>query len=238
MRQVIQFAIDDVTPGPLEVLENQGMAGRENLPVRIRTLLDSALELFKELAEPRGLFEDWPVSDFKTVYNGNGLNSPDGPVPAIVAKADALALFAATMGNALIAKSGELFAKGGPALGFMLDAVTSSGAERLGRLMAQRFLELLPEELRRSKTLKAQYYSPGHCGWHISGQAKLFEMLRPEEIGVALNAKWIMQPVKSISGFLVVGEMQIHRFRPNFPFCKDCREHKCVRRLTLLENIN
>ena len=238
MRKAIQFDVHEVTPSAAEVLESQGMAGRAILPVRIITLVDSALDLFRQLAEPRGLMEDWPIPDFEAVYNGNGLNSPEGPIPNIVTRADGLALFAATLGNALIAKSNELFAAGGPALGFMLDAVTSSGAERLGKLMGQRFLELLPVELRRSKKLKAQYYSPGHCGWHISGQAKLFEALRPEEIGVSLKANHVMLPVKSISGILVVGEMQIHRFRPNFPFCKDCKERKCIKRLAVLENTN
>jgi hypothetical protein len=238
MRKVIRFDIQEVAPIPLEVLENQGMAGRANLPVRIKTLLDSALELFGQLAEPRGLLEEWPVAEFESVYNGNGLNSPNGPIQKIVSQADGLALFAATLGSALIKKSSELFAQGGPALGFMLDAVNSSGAEKLGRLMAQRFLELLPPELRRSKELKAQYYCPGHCGWHISGQAKLFELLHPAEIGVSLNASRVMQPVKSISGFLVAAEMHVHRFKPSFPFCKDCKEHKCVQRLAVLEKIN
>jgi hypothetical protein len=238
MRRVFQFDIQTVAPSPLEVLENQGMAGRANLPVRLKTLLDSALELFGRLAEPRGLFEEWPVTDFEAVYNGSGLNFSDGPVPKIVSQADGLALFAATLGSALIEKTSELFAKGGPALGFMLDAVNSSGAEKLGRVMAQRFLELLPAELRQSKDLRAQYYCPGHCGWHISGQAKLFELLHPAEIGVSLNASWVMQPVKSISGFLVAAKMRVHRFRPNFPFCEGCKEHKCVQRLAVLENIN
>lgn len=238
MRKIIEIEVHEVTPSRAEVLESQGMAGRENLPARIGALLDSALELFGQLAEPRGLLQDWPIAEFPSIYNGNGLNSPEGPVPLIVPKADGLALFAATLGGALIAKSSELFAQGGPALGFMLDAVNSSGAERLGMLMGQRFLELLPEELRRSRNLKAQYYCPGHCGWHISGQAKLFEILRPEEIGITLNARWVMQPTKSISGILAVGDMEIHRFRPNFPFCKDCKEHKCIKRLAILENIN
>jgi hypothetical protein len=238
MRKVIQFDVQEIAPSPLEVLESQGMTGRANLPVRITALLDTALELFGQFAKPQGVFEEWPVTDFRTVYNGNGLNSPDGPIPKIVQEAAGLALFAATLGSALIEKSSELFAKGGPALGFMLDAVNSSGSEKLGRLMAQRFLELLPADLRRSKELKAQYYCPGHCGWHISGQARLFELLRPEEIGVSLNANWVMRPVKSISGFLVAAELRVHRFRPDFPFCKDCKEHKCVQRLAILENTN
>jgi hypothetical protein len=235
MRRFIQLNVDDVVPTVAEVLENQGMAGRARIPERISALLDSALELFRQLAEPQGVLEDLRKSDFAAVYNGDGLNSPQGPVLGIVSQADSLALFAATLGNALIVKSSELFAQGGPALGFMLDAVNSSGAERLGKLMGHQFVEPWPEE-RSTKDYRVQYYSPGHCGWHISGQTKLFQVLHPEEIGITLNASWAMRPIKSISGILVAGDLKIHRFRPDFSFCKECKAHTCVQRLKVLES--
>jgi hypothetical protein len=236
MRRVVRLHVDEIIPTAQEVLENQGMAGRPNLPARITALLDSALDLFKRLAEPKGIMEDFAIPDFPAIYDGNGLNSSEGPVPMIVPGAEALALFAATMGDTLMAKSSELFTTGGPALGYMLDAVNTSGAEHLGQQMARRFMELLPEEKRRSKDLKAQYYCPGHCGWHISGQDKLFQTLHPEEIGITLKQSWAMHPLKSISGILVVGGIEIHRFLPNFSFCKQCKEHKCVQRLKILES--
>jgi hypothetical protein len=238
MRKIVELDIADLTPTPGEVLASQGMAGRANLPERIKSLLDSALELFGQLAEPKGLLQELPLSEFESIYHGNGLNSLEGPVPMIVPRADGLALFAATMGSSLISKSSELFAKGGPALGFMLDAVNSSAAERLGRQMGLRFVATLPDETRKAKELKVQYYCPGHCGWHISGQTKLFQVLHPEEIGITLNERWVMQPVKSISGILVAGDMDIHRFKPAFSFCSQCKEHKCVKRLLLLESDN
>lgn len=238
MRKIIELDIADLTPTPGEVLASQGMAGRANIPDKIRTLLDSALELFRQLAEPKGLMQELPFSEFPSIYDGNGLNSPEGPVPVIVPRADGLALFAATLGSALISKSSDLFAQGGPALGFMLDAVNSSAAERLGRQMGLRFVETLPEETRKARELKVQYYCPGHCGWHMSGQTKLFQILHPEEIGITLNERWVMQPVKSISGILVAGGMDIHRFKPAFSFCNQCKEHKCVKRLLLLESEN
>jgi hypothetical protein len=238
MRKMFHLGVEEITPTALEVLEYQGMASRSNLPARIMALLDSALDLFKQLASPWGLFEDLEISDFDAIYNGTGLNAPDGPVPGIVLRADAIALFAATMGDALAAKSKELFKEGGPALGYMLDAVNSVGAERLGRLMCRRFLEHLPKELPATKKLKAQYYCPGHCGWHMSGQEKLFHALHPEEIGITVNASWAMHPMKSISGILVAGDVSIHRFPPSFSFCPQCKEKKCVQRLRLLENSN
>jgi len=238
MRRLIDLTVDEIMPSAAEVLENQGMAGRQNIPSRIISLLDSALELFRELARPRGLMQDLPIPDFEPIYDGNGLNTPECPVPPIVAQADALALFAATMGAALAAKSSDLFAKGGPALGFMLDAVNSSGAEHLGQKMCQKVLHLQPEGARHARQLKVQYYCPGHCGWHLSGQEKVFAALHPEEIGISLTPSWAMHPLKSISGVLVAGGIEIHRFRPNFPFCKNCKEHKCVVRLKFLENTN
>jgi hypothetical protein len=235
MRRVIQLSVDEITPAAQEVLENQGMGGRLNMPARIISLLDSALDLFKKLAEPRGIMEDLAISDFPAIYDANGLNSPEGPVTIITPRADALAIFAATMGDALMSKSSELFATGGPALGFMLDAVNTSGAEHLGNQMALRFLEFLPEEMRASRELKAQYYCPGHCGWHMSGQEKLFQALHPEEIGITLKPSWAMHPLKSISGILVVADIQAHRFNPIFSFCKQCKEQKCAQRLKMLE---
>ena len=235
MKQVVQLSVDEVTPTAQEVLESQNMGGRRNVPPRIMALLDSALGLFRQLAAPKGILEEIAIADFPPIYEGNGMNSPEGPVPIIVPKADALALFAATMGDALINKSSELFTTGGPALGFMLDAVNSAGAERLGAQMGQKFLQLLPEEKRSSRDLRVQYYCPGHCGWHISGQEKLFQILHPEEIGVSLKPSWVMHPLKSISGILAVGDIAIHRFQPNFFFCKQCKEHKCVQRLKILE---
>ena len=236
MRKVFKINIDDVIPTTNEVLELQGMAGRKNLPARITQLLDSALDIFRQLAEPLGILEDFPIKDFSGLYDGSGMNSPEGPVPIIVPQAAAMALFAATMGDSLATKSKELFAHGGAALGYMMDAVNSSGAERLGRHMCHLFLEHLPEELHRSKELKSQYYCPGHCGWHISGQVRLFQTLQPEEIGITLRPSFVMVPFKSISGVLVAADMAIHRFQPSFSFCPQCKEHKCVQRLRLLEN--
>jgi len=237
IRKVIKLTGTDVVPTPQEVLEAQGMTGRK-LPERIITLLDSALELFKELASPIGIIQEWPIADFDAVFDGNGLNDPDGPVRNIVPKADAIALFIATLGNELLIKCSELFKQGGAPLGYMLDAVNSSAGEHLGKKMGQHFIELLPETVRKSKILVSQYYCPGHCGWHISGQENLFEAVRPEEIGIDLKTNHAMYPLKSISGVLVAGDMDAHRFKPKFSFCKDCKENKCVERLAVLEREN
>ena len=49
MRNIIELDIAHLTPTLAKCL-NQGMAGRANIPERITSLLDSALELFGQLA--------------------------------------------------------------------------------------------------------------------------------------------------------------------------------------------
>ncbi|MDR1728908.1 MAG: hypothetical protein LBT74_13465 [Acidobacteriota bacterium] len=243
MRKAYELCIDDIAPTAEEVLAQQKMSGRAPAP-KILQLLDRALDMFHGLAKPLGVMQDLPDGEFPALYRGRGMNAPDGPVPSIVAQADSLAAMAATMGDALAAKSSELFASGGAALGYMMDAVNSCGAEKLGRRMCALYLaelqapdgrRALPPEKPARGGVKAQYYCPGHCGWHISGQEALFAALRPEDIGMSLNARWIMFPFKSISGVVVAASIEAHRFQPGFSFCFACRERKCVERLKRLE---
>ena len=234
MRKIYEIDKHDIVPTPVEVLTWQKIPER-SVPPRIARMTDDAVGLFLDLAQPRGLIEDFDACGFSGLYNGCGLNAPDGPVPSIAARADAIALMAATMGEALAEKCRELFAQGSAALGYMLNVVNSAGADRLGRQMCRLFLERLRSEPREVKNLKVQYYSPGHCGWHISGQEKLLEALHPDEIGLSLTAHWVMHPLKSISGVLAAAPIEVHRFERNFSVCPQCRERKCVERFKLLE---
>jgi hypothetical protein len=82
-----------------------------------------------------------------------------------------------------------------------------------------------------TRAWRALAYSPGYCGWHVTGQRKLFKYLRPEEIGITLNASCLMQPLKSVSGVLVVGPGHVHKFQPTYSFCETCREKQCRERI-------
>ncbi|MCP4153380.1 MAG: hypothetical protein GY757_36975 [bacterium] len=87
-------------------------------------------------------------------------------------------------------------------------------------------------DIKTSETsMRVLNYSPGYCGWHISGKGKLFEKLKPGSIGIRLNESYLMSPLKSISGVLTAGEQAIHRFDNNYPFCKQCRTYSCRERL-------
>ena len=235
MRRVYELDKRDIIPTTLEVLAWQKIPEGSS-SVRIKRLADEAIGIFQDIAQPIGLVEDFDADEFPGLYNGNGLNAADGPVPSIAARAKATALMAATMGDAVALKCKEFMTQGKASISYMLNAVCAVGADRLGCKMCRVFRERLLSENGETPDIKVQYYSPGHCGWHISGQEKLFAALHPDEIGMSLDAHFIMYPFKSISGILAAGLMEIHRFNNDFSFCAHCRSYKCAERIRQLEN--
>ena len=122
----------------------------------------------------------------------------------------------------------------------MLDAAASAAADMASDLAAERweYEQGHSDKLMRPSVLA---YSPGYCGWHVSGQRKLFERLRPEEIGITLNASFLMSPLKSVSGALVCAEPEAHSlafesegFEERFECCDACRDRSCRERISRL----
>ena len=235
MRKIYELDKHDVVPTSLEVLAWQKMPER-SVPPRIARLIDEAIGVFHDTAQPLRLMEDFDMGGFPELYKGRGNNAQDGPIPGIVARANASALMAVTMGEAPAIKCREFLEQGKASLGYMLNVVGAAGADRMGGKMCRIFLEHLQASSENSETkdIRVQYYSPGHCGWHISGQEKLFDALHPDEIGISIDAHCIMHPFKSLSGILAAGPMEIHRFHQSFSFCPQCRERKCVERIKQL----
>jgi hypothetical protein len=211
------------------VLRLQGLPAKAELANRILALYEAALAAYVETAEPRAVVAEVARSAFAQIYRGEGRNAPDSPLGEIFPRADLLILFAATVGGRVTARLRELFAANEPALGAMLDSVASAAADRLADLLCARTLVEAGGD-----GAHVLAYSPGYCGWHVTGQRALFAALGPEEIGISLNASCLMQPLKSISGVLVEGRGKIHRFTPAYPFCSDCRDKPCRARLAAL----
>jgi hypothetical protein len=238
MREVLNLQVDGVIPDREPVLRAVGLATDERPPERMANLVDRAYAVFRKLSEPRGLMQTISMDDFASVYPGEGLNEPKTPLAEIYPKAAHLALFAVTLGSVVSHRIEELFGANDFALGYILDAVASEGAEKAADKLEEHFDAHLAESGKRDSTAAhAQLrYSPGYCGWHISGQKKLFAYLGPEEIGIVLNDSFLMQPLKSVSGVLVSGEKEIHLFDNNYRFCAECTTNSCRERLKLVLN--
>lgn len=232
MKARIEWSSFELVPSRASVFALQGLPASRPVPSRVDTLLDTAMAIYLEVAEPRAIVADVSADAFAAIYRGEGLNEDETPLETIYPKAERLALVAATIGAGISERITSLFDRRDVALGYMLDAVGSAAADHLADFAGRRYPSLAGRS--DEPNWRALAYSPGYCGWHVSGQRALFRYLQPEEIGITLNTSCLMQPLKSVSGVLVGGHSPIHRFRPAYPVCKYCVEKPCRDRMAML----
>ena len=234
MRKIFNIPVIKVIPALNTIIRAQGIPAGIKPEERILKLAEKAIAIFTKLAKPVGIIMELSKNEFDGIYCGEGQNEPSTPIEQIYQKSDDLALYAVTIEEEICEEISNQFSIGEYALGSMLDTVASEGTE----LAAQALEEIYKEHLINIKRFNEGYgilrFSPGYCGWHISGQKKLFKSLHPEDIGIELNASYLMQPLKSISGIIISGKKEIFKFDDSFPFCVDCATHSCLERI---ENI-
>lgn len=227
MRGIARFLPRQIAPDPAAVLLRAGIPAGVEPSARTRRLLDAAALLFDALAEPRGVVVELPVEDFAAVYRGSGHNDDRTVLERVLTRAEAVALFAATLGEPLCARIGALTGGEDLPLGFVLDALASEAVDGLSWRLGASWRERLVDAGRAGEASRVVPYSPGYCGWHLSGQQALFRALAPDTAGISLGASGLMTPLKSVSGALLAASPEAHRIEPDFPACAACATHEC-----------
>jgi hypothetical protein len=231
MSIVIEITTAQIAPSTADILAHQGIPPGAQVDESTLAPARQAMELLERLSRPTGVYAVTAHDDFRILYSGEGRNEPHTPLDDIHPRADALALFAVTIGHQVEQEIRRLFETNEFPLGSMLDAAASVSVEKAVDAVECHFRRQLSEEQQWPSTMGIMPFSPGYCGWHVSGQRALFDALHPEKIGIELNDSFLMQPLKSISGVLVAGEKQIFDFDDDFPFCSDCATRSCRERI-------
>jgi len=91
---------------------------------------------------------------------------------------------------------------------------------------------LLKEMISADKKITNRY-SPGYCGWDVAEQQKLFQLMPDNFCGVKLNDSSLMDPEKSVSGFIGIGE----NVRYNPYTCGLCDMKDCIYRKLKVKRI-
>jgi len=193
---------------------------------RVRSLIEGAGSTFVDTARPRGVWNSISIADFGEVYRGEGGNDRETPLEVVLEDAVSLALFAVTVGENISGRIPQLFDAGEMAEGYILDQVASFAADEMAQIAAGRF----GRAAQQGPDHGVLPYSPGYCGWNVSGQRALFARLEPTDIGITINDSCLMSPIKSVSGVLVLAPVEAHVFSPAFTCCSTCTTLDCQER--------
>jgi hypothetical protein len=222
MRSYFEVEPQDLLESAADAIDD--LAPRHDSPLapQIRFLIDEARRLFLETARPRGVYQTIDRRDFAEVFRGDGGNDDETALEGVLEDAVALALFAVTLGEEVSQRISEYFAAGDGADAYILDQVASIAADQLVQVVRRRYAADDPGD-----GAAVLPYSPGYCGWNVTGQRALFARLEPADLGISLNESCLMHPIKSVSGVLVAAPIEAHDFSPSFPCCAVCTTINC-----------
>ena len=198
--------------------------------------LEEAVRVFRKDAQPVALVQPVSREEFRHILEGEGLNEPATPIATVHPSAHRLALYAATVGKEISERIGQLFVSGEEVRALFLDVVASRAADNLTELLKELILRKWKADKLVPPDSVVEAYSPGYCGWHVSGQKKLFARLAAERIGISLNESCLMTPLKSVSGALIAAEKHCFLDEDVYPFCAACAHRSCEGRKRRIES--
>ncbi|TKG94608.1 hypothetical protein EYV94_11710 [Puteibacter caeruleilacunae] len=143
-------------------------------------------------------------------------------VAGYLKKSEQAILFVCTAGKDISDRSKELMNKGDLVEGFIVDI--------LGSVIVEAGMDAIHEQLKQefqtTGLAVTNRYSPGYCSWDVAEQHKLFSLMPDNFCDITLTESSLMEPVKSVSGIIGIGEHV--RFRKYA--CEECNSKNCIYR--------
>jgi hypothetical protein len=194
----------------------------ETISDLVEKILKEAETDFKIKAE----YKVFPVTKFnendKSVEINNLVFNIRKIVFGQIKRSDAIAVFLCTAGAETGMRSRKAMREGDLLTGYIYDIIGSGIVESAADLMQDSLREAMASEGRKI----TNRYSPGYCGWDVAEQHKLFQLMPENFCRIRLNASALMDPEKSISGFIGIGE----HVRYNQYTCGLCDMKDCIYR--------
>lgn len=146
----------------------------------------------------------------------------DKIVYAQLKKSGSAALFLCTAGSEIGERSRKAMRDRDFLTGYIYDLIGSEIVEAAA--------DLMQDDIERSASIEGlritNRYSPGYCGWNVWEQHKLFSFFPANHCGITLLPSALMQPEKSVSGIIGIGE----NVRRNSYTCRMCEMKDCIYR--------
>ncbi len=137
-----------------------------------------------------------------------------------IKKSNSIAIFACTAGKKITDISKEIMKDGDLLKGYVYDL--------FGSIVVESAMDIIQDSLQKEMAalgLKiTNRFSPGYCGWEVAEQKKLFSLMPEHFCGIELTDSCLMQPTKSVSGIIGIGES----VKFNGYTCNICDASNCL----------
>jgi Vitamin B12 dependent methionine synthase, activation domain len=176
------------------------------------------------------LFEDNSITiESGKMFVNNEVFELDKIIAKQLTKCSSIAFLAVTLGQKYDDWINQYFKNGDPFLGYIADTIGSEIVENAADVVES----MVDEEAKRIGLNCTNRYSPGYCGWNVFEQHKFFSFLPEKFCGIELSESALMNPVKSVSAIIGIGE----KCEKKDYMCSLCSMENCYKR-DRQENIN
>jgi len=188
--------------------------------------INEVIEFAKGINNISGYYQIYDNVDFNTEDKITRISKIEFRTGKIVTnmlkKANSIAVFVCTAGFELEGYSKNQMQIGNMPEGYIADLLGSTIVEAAMDKIQQKLAEqLIAEGLNITNR-----YSPGYCSWNVSEQQKLFQLIPQNICGISLSDSSLMQPIKSVSGFIGIGtEVKFNNYT-----CNICDSQQCIYR--------
>lgn len=219
------FSFEEVRPEIPVLMEYLQIPDSESY-LLVAEIVERTFDELKDSKEIIGGYRilDCPEVNIKegTVTCSSGRLHTGRKISGYMKGAGRIALFLCTAGKTFTELS-HVYQQNGDFLeAFVVESIGSATVENA---MDKVQLHLENAMMEQGKKITNRY-SPGYCEWALSGQRDLFAYIGDHPTGITINESCLMQPIKSVSGIIGIGDEV--RKRPYG--CDICNSTSCAYR--------
>jgi len=194
-------------------------------PKRVAELARELADTCRRLAAPGAVWELYEVGEIGDGRVALGPAELTGEIPIrLLEGADMAAVSVMTIGPGIDEEVSRRFAAGDSLGGMLLDVMGTVALASAGIKLRDR---LERDEVKRRGRAMTAPFGPGQCHWDLRDQEALFSLVDTGSIGVSLDESYLMNPKKSVSGIVGIGdENTLMKQTP----CEICDRPRCTGR--------
>ena len=219
------FDFKELKLNPLQIESVLGYKEGEDTSI-VSGLISEILEECSEITNVKAQYMIFNDIQFNSNDKSLKINRIDFNINKIVfgqlKNSESIAIFLCTAGEEIGIRSRNTMKEKDFLRGYIYDVVGSEIVEAAGDLMQAD----LSKKILESGGKITNRFSPGYCGWNVAEQHNLFNLIPENYCGIHLTPSALMDPVKSISGFIGIGK----KVKYNPYTCRMCNQDDCVYR--------